>query len=108
MHTPTYLEVLDRYAQCYRHATPQRDVRPQVPMAAAGHPDDTLDQLRHLAHMHQQMREFVATRRHDKAMRWLNWMQGVLWSLGYVSLDECRDDTYRILNDGAAPPAEEK
>ncbi len=62
-------------------------------------------QLEHVAYMVDEIGKFARAHRHDKAMRWFCWAQGVLWANGYLTLDECRVDVYRILNGGEQPPA---
>lgn len=41
------------------------------------------------------MQDFISADKSDKAMRWLCWAQGVLWSTGLITLDQCRNDIYR-------------
>lgn len=47
--------------------------------------------LQHSLWLLEQIPEFVATSRADKAMRWLCFVQGVLWVLGYVTIQELRE-----------------
>jgi len=45
----------------------------------------------HMAHMIGQMRGFLAEDELSTFMRWLGFLQGVLWAQGYFSLDELED-----------------
>ncbi len=45
----------------------------------------------HLYNMTSQMRTFVSEDNREKLMRWLGFMQGVLWVLGVYSLDELKN-----------------
>ena len=36
-------------------------------------------------------RDFVAESRIEKAFRWLGFIQGVLWSFGFVTIDNAKD-----------------
>lgn len=67
-------EQFDSYCH-WRHGVPHRDV------------------LCHLAWMCEQAIDFVAEGRMEKAMRWLGFIQGVLWALGIKTLNELRDDS---------------
>lgn len=64
------LEVLDRYEHHFGggyYATPQ---------------------VAHLQQMIPQMREFLKEGRREKLMRWIGFMQGVMWSTGIFTLEE--------------------
>lgn len=50
-----------------------------------------IDQLQHCLWMLEQIPEMV-TEKPDKAMRWLCFVQGVLWAHGYKTITEMRDD----------------
>jgi exonuclease I len=50
----------------------------------------TDQRIAHLLFMCQEARTFVETDRVEKAMRWLGFLQGALWSHGYCTLDELR------------------
>jgi hypothetical protein len=47
----------------------------------------------HLAWMCEQAADFVAEGRIEKAMRWLGFIQGVLWMMGLKTLNQLRDDS---------------
>jgi hypothetical protein len=103
VHYPTLLQVLKRYDANALPELPKR-CDPGDSMVGTENEDQ---QLQHLKYMVLQIHSFATAGRNDKVMRWLCWMQGVLWSLGYVTLDECRVDVYRILHDGAMPTVDE-
>lgn len=46
------------------------------------------DEAAHLKWMLGEMRTMTDT---EKLMRWIGFMQGALWSLGYVSIDQWRE-----------------
>lgn len=50
----------------------------------------SLDSLKHLLEMFPQMRTFVAEARREKLMRWLGWVQGVLYMCGVFTLEEMK------------------
>jgi hypothetical protein len=50
----------------------------------------TDQRLAHLLFMCQEAQTFVDSNRVEKAMRWLGFLQGVLWSHGYCTLDELK------------------
>lgn len=45
----------------------------------------------HLLNMIPQMRDFVTDGRREKVMRWLGFMQGVMWARGMFNIDELMD-----------------
>jgi hypothetical protein len=47
--------------------------------------------LRHIAWMCKEVRAFVTQGRREKAMRWLGFIQGVIWSTGLFSLDQIKN-----------------
>lgn len=47
--------------------------------------------LDHLLDMIPQMREFIRDARREKLMRWLGWMQGVLFMAGVYTLEELKE-----------------
>jgi hypothetical protein len=53
-------------------------------------PLGTVDSLAHLHNMLDQIEEFVAEERMGKAFRWLGFLQGVMWSHGFFTLNELR------------------
>jgi hypothetical protein len=48
-------------------------------------------QLRHVAWMCQETRKFVQAGETEKAMRWLGFIQGTLWSHGVYTIGEMRE-----------------
>lgn len=50
-----------------------------------------LAKLQHVLWMIGQAREFVTANRTEKAFRWLGFVQGVLWSLGLVTIEEAKE-----------------
>jgi hypothetical protein len=50
----------------------------------------TDQRLPHLLFMCQEAQTFVDANRVEKAMRWLGFLQGTLWSHGYCTLDELK------------------
>jgi hypothetical protein len=50
----------------------------------------TDQRLSHLLFMCQEAQVFVDTDRVEKAMRWLGFLQGALWSHAYCTLDELK------------------
>jgi hypothetical protein len=48
-------------------------------------------EVRHLAWMLGEIRTQVAAGEIEKAMRWLGFLQGALWTYGWYTLDEMRD-----------------
>jgi len=51
-----------------------------------------LTALAHLHTMFPEVLEFVAKGRREKAMRWLGFIQGVLWVCGLATIDELKND----------------
>jgi hypothetical protein len=47
--------------------------------------------IRHVAWMLSEIRTQVEAHEVEKAMRWLGFVQGALWSYGWYGLDEIRD-----------------
>jgi hypothetical protein len=47
----------------------------------------------HIHWMCQEAQTFLEKNKVEKALRWLGFIQGVLWCLGYKSLDDLRDDS---------------
>lgn len=45
----------------------------------------------HVAWMLTKIPEFLAAGRREKAMRWLGFVQGYLWSRGFASIDEMKE-----------------
>lgn len=39
----------------------------------------------------------------EKIMRWVCFMQGALWAIGMLSIDEAKLHNYQLLNEGAQP-----
>ncbi len=55
-----------------------------------GSSPDPTDVLGHLATMPDQMETMLDHQQTEKAMRWLGFMQGVLWARGVYTLNELR------------------
>lgn len=49
-----------------------------------------VEALVHLMEMFPQMREFIKSGRREKLMRWLGWVQGVLFMCDVYTLDEMK------------------
>lgn len=45
----------------------------------------------HLRYMFEEMRKMISEGRTEKAMRWLGFVQGVLWTTGAFSLDDLKN-----------------
>lgn len=45
----------------------------------------------HLLYMCNQINEFIAEDRREKAMRWLGFVQGALWQAGVFTIDELKN-----------------
>jgi hypothetical protein len=56
-------------------------------------PPDTIghDQAEHVLLMIPQAKTFVSTGRREKAMRWLGFIQGYLWTDCYANLDDLKE-----------------
>lgn len=63
------------------YATPGALLNPTMVQAA-----------RHAVHMCDKIPEIVAEGNVEKAMRWLGFVQGVLWVIGIRSIDDMKDD----------------
>lgn len=50
------------------------------------------DCLAHVLYMVPGLREHLSSGKSEKAMRWLGFVQGVLWVVGLMSIDEMKDD----------------
>lgn len=61
-----------------------------------------VEALRHLTEMFPQMREFVRDGRREKLMRWLGWVQCVLFMCGVYTFEEIRQHNMR--SEGEVPP----
>jgi hypothetical protein len=48
--------------------------------------EDMRDSIGHLLFMCAKVKDFIDEERLDKAMRWLSFVQGVLWTLGVLSI----------------------
>lgn len=48
------------------------------------------DRAQHLLFMCGQIRELLGEGRREKVMRWLGFLQGVLWTDGYATLEELK------------------
>jgi hypothetical protein len=49
------------------------------------------NELAHLRFMCEEAQKFVDQGRIEKAMRWLGFLQGVLWARGFYSLDDLKN-----------------
>ncbi len=49
------------------------------------------NEVSHLKYICVKAQEFVEEGRIEKAMRWLGFIQGVLWSRGYYTLDQLKN-----------------
>ncbi len=56
-----------------------------------GKEDADDEQVRHLLTMIPKMRVFVTEGKIDKVFRWLGFLQGVLWSTHFYTLDELKE-----------------
>lgn len=72
----TYLQNLGIEAAAYSHTTRVEDRR---------------QALAHLLQMIPQMEQFASTGQHDKVIRWLGFIQGVLWMGGYQTIHELKE-----------------
>jgi hypothetical protein len=52
-------------------------------------PDET-QAARHILWMCGEVRKFLQDGRHEKAHRWLGFIQGVLWKLGHYTISDMR------------------
>lgn len=50
------------------------------------------DCLAHVLYMIPELRKHLSSDKAEKAMRWLGFIQGVLWVTGLVSIEEMKDD----------------
>ncbi len=55
------------------------------------YPEDRVDQFSHALWMIGETKKLLAEGRREKAMRWLGFIQGVLWSSGLISLKELKE-----------------
>lgn len=81
------IEFYDAVLEENYHVGSNRFVPPRYPEGAPPAPAA----LRHLRYMITEMRGFIVQGRTEKAMRWLGFLQGVLWALGVFSIDELKD-----------------
>lgn len=54
------------------------------------HPATETERLEHLRWMCVQINDFVQTGQHDKANRWLGFVQGSMWTHGRITIDVLR------------------
>lgn len=64
--------------------------------AISSHPDD------HLRYMCHQIEVMIGEGRREKAMRWLGFMQGVMWEKGRYTIAELADHNRPTADDVAA------
>lgn len=76
-------------------ATLERDylvLRRQLPLAPeVARTPTTHPELQHLRYMIGEMRGLIREGRTEKAMRWLGFLQGVLWSQGVFTLEAMKN-----------------
>lgn len=85
--TQTIAAMEDRLEKEYPDIEPRKIVgcyRATVSKIETG----SYDEARHLKWMLGEMKTMTDV---EKLMRWIGFMQGALWSLGYVSIDEWRE-----------------
>lgn len=80
-------QVLNRYSRLLLEAgaSPNRHLTAATLPAKAS-------ALSHALWMCEQARHHLDTGSWDKAMRWLGFIQGVLWCFGVASIDEMKED----------------
>ncbi len=100
IHEPTWSEVLDRYEG--RTGTYAERANPDAYLETA---EFDLWQP-HLTHAQWMIENMPPVEKPEKRMRWLCFVQGVLWAAGCISIDDAKSDNYRILNGGNAPMGE--
>lgn len=78
------IAVADKYIEDLgsKGVSPQRD----------GESETNLERLHHASWMCFEIRRFVAAGKIEKAMRWLGFVQGVLWTTETMTLEEMKDD----------------
>lgn len=62
----------------------------EVESAKRSHAIPTVDTMRHLYFLLGEIPGLMAQGRTDKAMRWLGWVQGALWGLGFETLHDAK------------------
>lgn len=66
-----------------------------LPLCCRDPDADSLDgptrNIRHVAWMLGEIKGQIAANEIEKAMRWLGFVQGVLWTYGWYALDEMRE-----------------
>lgn len=80
------IEIVDRYSDEFQKngIAPARSVDPRMP--------DDVTRLRHASWMCLEVVRMVADGKVEKAMRWLGFVQGAMWSTGFRTIDEMRHD----------------
>lgn len=76
------------------HSLHAKPVRSDTSLNAKPGSPSNLD---HCLWMCQEIEHQVQLGERDKAVRWLCFIQGVLWSNGYMSIDSMREDNRDIL-----------
>mgnify|MGYP003510613429 CR=1 FL=1 len=61
----------------------------RAPRSVTNHSESVA--VSHMLWMIIETRDFVAESRIEKAFRWLGFIQGVLWSFGFVTIDNAKD-----------------
>lgn len=62
----------------------------EVESTKRSHAIPTVDTMRHLYFLLGEIPGLMAQGRTDKAMRWLGWVQGALWGLGFETLHDAK------------------
>ncbi len=88
----------------YRHDPGALPVRADIGSLRNSH----TDKVSHALWMIQETRDFIHECRIEKAFRWLGFVQGVLWSIGLVSIDEAKEANRRRCNMARKSEAEQK
>ncbi len=83
------LQVVDRYRIYLSLAGDKPE------LADFDHTPTRGEAIRHMLNMCDSMEKLLDEGRTEKAMRWLGFMQGVLWSQGSFSLNEMREHNIR-------------
>jgi hypothetical protein len=83
-----YLRVLNDEAERCGHGEPQRLSAHDMTVHFVNPPAGGLD---HLRFMCVEALNFVDAGKVPKAMRWLGFLQGVMWARGFYSLDQLKN-----------------
>jgi hypothetical protein len=83
------LDQILQAVQKYEKRLQPEGIRPE---RCSKSPDSSVEALNHVSWMIGEIRKQVAAQETEKAMRWLGFVQGVLWTNGVFTIDEMRDD----------------